>query len=57
MLSVHNTKTLQLGFIELEIDLQNAKPYNHDNREGDYNDKNLYFIRANNLGMSQSLFH
>jgi len=46
------TKTLQLGFIELEIDLQNAKPYNHDNREGDYNDKNLYFIRANNLGMS-----
>lgn len=46
------TKILQLGLLELEIDLQNAKLYNHDKPKGDYNSKNLYFNRANNLGIS-----
>jgi hypothetical protein len=45
-------KILQLGLLELEIDLQNAKPYDHDHPKGKYDDKNLYFNRANSLGIS-----
>lgn len=45
-------KILQLGLLELEVDLQNAKPYDHDNRKGAYTEKNLYFNRANSLGIS-----
>jgi hypothetical protein len=45
-------KTLHLGLLELEVDLQNAKPYDHAHREGEYNDKNRYFNQANSLGIS-----
>ena len=45
-------KTLHLGILDLEMDLMNAKPYDHENPKGDYEDKNTYFNRANNLGIS-----
>jgi hypothetical protein len=45
-------KILQLGLLDLEQDLQNAKTYDHDNRSGNYEDKNVYFNRANFLGIS-----
>lgn len=45
-------KILHLGLLELETDLQTAKPYNHDKQKGKYDDKNSYFNRANSLGIS-----
>jgi hypothetical protein len=45
-------KTLYLGSLDLEMDLMNSKPYDHDNPKGNYNDKNAYFDRTNNLGIS-----
>lgn len=44
-------KALHLGLIDLEIDLSNAENYDHDNPKGKYEDKNVYFNRANNLGI------
>jgi len=49
-ISAYN-KILHLGLLELEMDLSGAKPYDHDDPKGNYNDKNQYFNRANNLGM------
>jgi hypothetical protein len=45
-------KILHLGLIELESELPNAGRYNHETPQGAYNDKNQYFNRANNVGMS-----
>lgn len=49
-LSAYN-KILSAGFLELEMELPNAPSYNHDSPQGNYDDKNRYFNRANNLGM------
>ena len=45
-------KIFQLGRLELESDLQNAEPYDHEHRKGEYRDKNRYFNRTNALGIS-----
>jgi hypothetical protein len=45
-------KILHAGLLELEIELPNAAVYDHDNPQGNYDDKNQYFNRANNLGIS-----
>jgi len=50
-INAHN-KAVNLGLLELEPDIQNAKPYDHDHPSGKYEEKNLYFNRANSIGIS-----
>lgn len=46
-------KALQLGLVDLQLDMEKAEPYDHDQRDPpkeDYEKKNEYFNRANSFG-------
>ena len=44
-------KAVRLGLTDLQQDMERAEPYDHDRPRGEYDRKNVYFNRANFIGV------